>query len=540
MGAKGISPIKVQPAKHKVRHRKVRQGQTIYKGHPSWNIMLNIKLGISYTVGRVSPEEKRKLRREDFTAVTKQVFPPEGGHLTPGHSADVFTFKDHAPLAFRHLREHWGVDAQEYMVSICGDHSLRELGTPGKSGAVFYITDDNKFLIKTVSRKESKFLRSILPNYYNYVMRSPNSLIPRFLGLIRITSANRRNIRLAIMNYLIPDEYHIHEKYDLKGSTLGRYATEEEKRDANATLKDLDFKHCIALEPKKLATLRAQVEADSMWLRTLRIMDFSMLCMLHFPRRPVPEERDGYDDRSSVGSEGMVGSVRSERMGETCSADASSSYAGVGGDSSITGRIRGALGGGVKDADDSDDDDDSSTVSSLGLPKLTDEDFASAYDISAAHAANGQSRRRHALAAGFTGVTTGPDGGEEVVILAGLIDILQQYGARKKLEHSFKSLKYRNERAGISVTDPARYSERFTRFMLSKFVSAPPGTISDGSSDVEVLARDVGSDVSPPMTPPQAGGSGNSPPRTPPRAGSPPEPSLPNGSSAGTAAKVAV
>ena len=99
------------------------------------------------------------------------------------------------------------------MVSICGEHSLRELGTPGKSGAVFYLTEDGRFVIKTVSKKESKFLRQILPNYYNYVMRSANTLVPRFLGLIRITNAQRRNIRLVVMNYLMPDEYHIHEKY---------------------------------------------------------------------------------------------------------------------------------------------------------------------------------------------------------------------------------------------------------------------------------------------------------------------------------------
>ena len=48
------------------------------------------------------------------------------------------------------------VKAEDYMVSICGEASLRELNTPGKSGAVFYLTEDGKYMIKTVSRKESK------------------------------------------------------------------------------------------------------------------------------------------------------------------------------------------------------------------------------------------------------------------------------------------------------------------------------------------------------------------------------------------------
>ena len=46
------SPAKGNPAKHRVRHRKQRQGQTIFKGHPSWKMVINIKLGVSYTVGR--------------------------------------------------------------------------------------------------------------------------------------------------------------------------------------------------------------------------------------------------------------------------------------------------------------------------------------------------------------------------------------------------------------------------------------------------------------------------------------------------------
>ena len=74
----------VPPAKHKVRHRKVKQGETIYKGHPSWNMMLNIKLGVSYSVGRIASEGNRELAHRDFKTVFKQEFPPEGSPLTPG------------------------------------------------------------------------------------------------------------------------------------------------------------------------------------------------------------------------------------------------------------------------------------------------------------------------------------------------------------------------------------------------------------------------------------------------------------------------
>ena len=306
----------VPPAKHKVRHRKVKQGETIYKGHPSWNMMLNIKLGVSYSVGRIASEGNRELKQADFKTVFKQEFPPEGSPLTPGHSAENFKFKDHAPFAFRHLREHFGVDTQEYMVSICGEHSLRELGTPGKSGAVFYLTEDGQFLIKTVSKKESKFLRQILPNYYHYVMRCEDTLIPRFFGLIRIKTRLGRNIRMVVMNNLLPRMHKIHEKYDLKGSTLGRWATEEEKRSPHVTLKDLDLKHELALPPRALERFQKQVHDDCGWLRSLGIMDYSLLMLLHFRDH---DEGEGDEERS----EEISGGVDSYREGARSARSAS-------------------------------------------------------------------------------------------------------------------------------------------------------------------------------------------------------------------------
>jgi hypothetical protein len=37
---------------------------------------------------------------------------------------------------FRRLRQRWGIDAGDFMLSLCGDQALRELSSPGKSGSV--------------------------------------------------------------------------------------------------------------------------------------------------------------------------------------------------------------------------------------------------------------------------------------------------------------------------------------------------------------------------------------------------------------------
>lgn len=48
------------------------------------------------------------------------------------------------------------IDAADYMMSICGDDSLKELSSPGKSGSIFYLSQDERFVIKTLRKAELK------------------------------------------------------------------------------------------------------------------------------------------------------------------------------------------------------------------------------------------------------------------------------------------------------------------------------------------------------------------------------------------------
>lgn len=58
--------------------------------------------------------------------------------------------------------------------------------------------------------------------------------------------------------------------------------------------------------------------------------------------------------------------------------------------------------------------------------------------------------------------------GEEVIILMGLIDWLQPYNMRKKLEHGYKSVV--QDSKGISVIEPRAYAKRFLSFMGTVFL----------------------------------------------------------------------
>jgi len=56
----------------------------------------------------------------------------------------------------RQLRKLFQVDPADYMLAICGNDALRELSSPGKSGSFFYLTQDDRFMIKTVKKSEVK------------------------------------------------------------------------------------------------------------------------------------------------------------------------------------------------------------------------------------------------------------------------------------------------------------------------------------------------------------------------------------------------
>jgi 1-phosphatidylinositol-4-phosphate 5-kinase len=67
----------------------------------------------------------------------------------------------------RHLRKLFAVDPADYMLAICGNDALRELSSPGKSGSFFYLTQDDRFMIKTVRKSEVKVILLSMP-FFSY------------------------------------------------------------------------------------------------------------------------------------------------------------------------------------------------------------------------------------------------------------------------------------------------------------------------------------------------------------------------------------
>ncbi|KAM8787017.1 phosphatidylinositol 4-phosphate 5-kinase type-1 alpha isoform 7-T7 [Rhynchonycteris naso] len=268
----------------KIGHRGVdSSGETTYKKTTSSALKGAIQLGITHTVGSLSTKPERDVLMQDFYVVESIFFPSEGSNLTPAHHYNDFRFKTYAPVAFRYFRELFGIRPDDYLYSLCSE-PLIELSNSGASGSLFYVSSDDEFIIKTVQHKEAEFLQKLLPGYYMNLNQNPRTLLPKFYGLYCV-QAGGKNIRIVVMNNLLPRSVKMHIKYDLKGSTYKRRASQKEREKPLPTLKDLDFLQDIPdglfLDADMYNALCKTLQRDCLVLQSFKIMDYSLLMSIH-------------------------------------------------------------------------------------------------------------------------------------------------------------------------------------------------------------------------------------------------------------------
>nr|KAF6397185.1 hypothetical protein HJG63_009835 [Rousettus aegyptiacus] len=268
----------------KIGHRGVDStGETTYKKTTSSALKGAIQLGITHTVGSLSTKPERDVLMQDFYVVESIFFPSEGSNLTPAHHYSDFRFKTYAPVAFRYFRELFGIRPDDYLYSLCNE-PLIELCSSGASGSLFYVSSDDEFIIKTVQHKEAEFLQKLLPGYYMNLNQNPRTLLPKFYGLYCV-QAGGKNIRIVVMNNLLPRSVKMHIKYDLKGSTYKRRASPKEREKPLPTLKDLDFLQDfpdgLFLDADMYNALCKTLQRDCLVLQSFKIMDYSLLVSIH-------------------------------------------------------------------------------------------------------------------------------------------------------------------------------------------------------------------------------------------------------------------
>ncbi|XP_050673571.1 phosphatidylinositol 4-phosphate 5-kinase type-1 alpha isoform X7 [Leptidea sinapis] len=426
LGAMG----KVHKSDRKIGHRRVGEGGEItYKKIQSSQIMGSIQLGIQHAIGGLASKPERDLLMQDFMTVETTNFPHEGSNHTPAHHYSEFKFKTYAPIAFRYFRDLFGIQPDDFLMSMCSA-PLRELSNPGASGSIFYLTNDDEFIIKTVQHKEGEFLQKLLPGYYLNLDQNPRTLLPKFFGLY-CYQCNSKNVRLVAMNNLLPSSVKLHQKYDLKGSTYKRKANKSERQKRSPTYKDLDFMEHhtegIFLEADTYTALIKTMQRDCRVLESFKIMDYSLLVGIHNldeAQREKNEERKRTESGQSDDEDGEkktgLNRTRSEQAKEDFKAQVKRTQ-------SINRQRLVAHSTAMESIQaESEPIDEEEDVPPGGIPA------------------------RNAR-------------GERLLLFLGIIDILQSYRLRKKLEHTWKSMIHDGDT--VSVHRPSFYAQRFLDFM---------------------------------------------------------------------------
>lgn len=101
---------------------------------------------------------------------------------------DRFIVSEHAPYVFDAIRQLIGIDRDSYQRSVGPEgilgnlllgylNSMTELGQQGGSGALFYLTPDSQYLVKTIKKEEFDLAFSTLKSYHEHLKRNTNTLI---------------------------------------------------------------------------------------------------------------------------------------------------------------------------------------------------------------------------------------------------------------------------------------------------------------------------------------------------------------------------
>ncbi|XP_077251397.1 phosphatidylinositol-4-phosphate 5-kinase, core [Tasmannia lanceolata] len=429
------SELLVSHGKNDDEYRK--PGEAICKGHESYELVNVLQHGIRYFVKNMDlPKQELSAFDFRFAGSTRIRFPTDNSRHSRNTVTD-FEWKDYCPAVFRHLLKIDKIDANDYMLSICGTETLRELTSPGKSGSRLYLSHDDRFVIKTMRKSEIKVLLEMLPNYYRHVKKYGNTLLTKFYGLHAVKPAGGQKVHFVVMGNIFRSDLLIHRRFDLKGSSQGRFVSKMEVNEST-TFKDLDLDFSFHLEPLIRHQLLTQIKHDCNFLEAEGIMDYSLLIGLHIqpPHMKGAVKGKNLTTMSSL----PIDLLQNRKEKEPTPGDSPQPSCSRGSDQKL----------GVK------------------MP-----------------ARAVQSRRSENRSLSFQRRISTTDA-YNVILYLGIIDILQGYNMVKRIEHVYKSIQF--DPQSISAVSPKVYSTRFQDFICKVF---PAKDLSDQKLGVKMPARAV-------------------------------------------------
>ncbi|XP_020636368.3 1-phosphatidylinositol 3-phosphate 5-kinase isoform X2 [Pogona vitticeps] len=182
-----------------------------------------------------------------------------------------------------------GSSEEDFIRSL--SHSLPWQARGGKSGAAFYVTEDDRFILKQMPRLEVQSFLDFAPHYFMYItnavqQKKPTALA-KILGVYRIGYKNSQNNTEKKLDLLVMENLFYGRKmaqvFDLKGSLRNRNVkTDTGKESCDVVLLDENLLKLVRDNPLYIrshskAVLKASIHSDSYFLSSHLIIDYSLL-----------------------------------------------------------------------------------------------------------------------------------------------------------------------------------------------------------------------------------------------------------------------
>lgn len=362
----------------------------------------------------------------------------------------TFKFTEYSPMCFSHVRSFFGVHSRSFG-RVLRDSNWHATPSPGKSFAHIFFCD--QWVIKTMTPAESNFLQEILHRYYYHVRDNPSTFLPHFVGHYQVQRGMNFSYNLIVMRNVFITKTAIHRIYDLKGSTVGRFVSTNESQQTARLMKDLDLNSPIRIGAERKKLFMRQIVKDTEFLKKCKIMDYSLLVGIHEQQMCSSTAKLNSDSHSE---EFLPPSLKEERRRKKM----------------------------IREEEDEEEEEDFhsrhhaySRKKRFTDPHRVDVRFSGKGNRSAAPVHRGGMGEKNSGGVEEVRLRKGVNGGiqstvnpgfRNEVYYAGVIDILQQYTARKRLEHLTIGVAYGFDK--ISCVSPNHYADRFVRFIDSIIV----------------------------------------------------------------------
>jgi len=136
------------------------------------------------------------------------------------------TVTAYAASLFQRVRLQDGINFQRLFMSLDYKKNREQIFSSGEasgaSGSFFFFSHDRRFIVKTMSESELKFMEKLIPSYYLHLKEYPQSLLARVYGIYTLNMEGLKDIHIILMGNTLrwQNRADISKIYDLKGSTF--------------------------------------------------------------------------------------------------------------------------------------------------------------------------------------------------------------------------------------------------------------------------------------------------------------------------------